>query len=111
MAPPIVSVLDTEAVPVTSRLASGLALAIPTFPVVGAKINPFTQALAADLYCRANAPVGGLMVLTVNVPAIVALPLVPNTWKRADEVAVPPIARSHVLFPGERTVLVGSNCQ
>jgi len=41
----------------------------------------------------------------VRLPDVVAFPVVPNTWNLAVFVAVPPIAKSSVIFKGERTPL------
>ena len=40
-----------------------------------------------------------------RLPAVVAVPVSPKTWKRAEEVAVPPTNRSSVMFVGANATL------
>ena len=43
--------------------------------------------------------------MKVNVPAVVALPVLPKTWNFAEEVALPPMDKSSVILAGATTPL------
>src|SRR5258708_5461621 len=109
---PMVKFPDTDAVPVTSSVAVGLVFLIPMLPLGLITILPVLESpRVRPALLRAAMRLLVFVPPNTKFPLVVALPVVPEIWKRALLVAVPPMAKSLDEIPGEMTVPVESICQ